>query len=307
MKKYVIYILLLLSSLIINVKAIDIDINNKIINFKQTNNYELQGFTVVKDKMFMVLTNDDDSKSNIRVYDLNSNKLLFNEYGSSLGHSNDITYNSKENIIYIALSGGSNLLARFDGDNYNYLNSIDINLPIRSITYINDLDKYAVRLVSTGFILDNKFNKTTLPFVSGMNFSTKIARQGWEYYNGLIYYCNWSWKRMGGDGTNTIMIYDLDGNYIDNYHTNNTVGEIEGISFYKNKMILGFNEYEGNVSIYYEDIPNIAKYSNNEIENKEEIELNVDHEIKEYNYILITIIAIFVIIIFLIILRKRFK
>ena len=257
MKKYFIFIIFLFSIFISNINAIDIELYNKVIEFDQEDGFSLQGFSSNEKYLFMILINDDESKSMIKVYDINNYNLVFSNTGSSLGHANDVTYNSKDNMFYVAISGGSEIVYRFNGDDFSYVDSIDIGLPIRSITYIDDLDKYAVRLITSGYILDNEFNKELVPFVFGLNIAPDVGRQGWTYYNNLIYYCNWSWLRMGGDGSNTIQIYDLKGNYIDKLHTNNTVGEIEGVSFSNNKMIYGFNEYEGKVAFYVEDIPDI--------------------------------------------------
>ena len=47
-------------------------------------------------------------------------------------------------------------------------------------------------------------------------FNRKIKKplENISDYNDFIYYCNWSWIRMGGDGSNTILIYDLDGKFV---------------------------------------------------------------------------------------------
>ena len=85
-------------------------------------------------------------------------------------------------------------------------------LPIRSITYIEDTNEYAVRTVSVGFKYDSNFNLINkFPFVMGMNFGFDIGRQGWAYYKNHIYYTNWSWIKYGGDGSNSIYIYDYEG------------------------------------------------------------------------------------------------
>lgn len=280
MKKFI-YFILFMFLFICNVKALDIKLTNKVIEFDQVDGFELQGFTSTDKYIFMILTNDDDSLSNIKVFDINSYKLIKDIYGSSLGHANDVTYNSKENVIYIAISGGSDKLATFNGDDFSYMGSVDIDLPVRSISYIDKLDQYAVRMVSTGYLLDNDFNKVNnTPFVYGMNISKMIGRQGWTYYNDFIYYCNWSWIRMGGDGSNTILIYDLDGKFVNSYHTNTTVGEIEGISFSNDKMILGFNEYEGKVAFYIEDIIDVDYIKIDTDEDEVTVSDTINKEIK---------------------------
>lgn len=276
-----------------------------IIQFNKIKNYTLQGYSVVKDKLFMVLEGYDDTKSIIKVYDLNTYKEVISYDYKSLGHANDVTYNEKTNKIYILASSGSNTIFTFNGDTFDYEYRFEISLPARSITYLDDYNKYAIRTVTSGFfynkdfILDNK-----LPFVIGMNFSSDLGRQGWSYYNKLIYYANWSWVRLGGDGVNIIYVYDLEGKKIDNLYTADNIGEIEGVSFYKNKMILGFNGYDNTIKFYMTDIPII------EIPEKEKI-IQEDVRIvkkKNYNlYIFITIVVLVSITILIIIFNKHKK
>lgn len=277
-----------------------------VIQFKKIKNYTLQGYSVVKDKIFMVLVNSDDSRSIIKVFDLNNYKeILSYEYGS-LGHANDTTYNKNNNLIYVIASSGSDKVYSFNGDTFKYQGSFKIGLPVRSITYIDSLDKYAVRTVSTGFIYNSEFKlNNKLPFVVGMNFSSELGRQGWTYYNDLIYYANWSWKRLGGDGANIIYVYNLEGKKVYNIYTSNDVGEIEGVDFYNNKMILGFNGYDGTVKFYLSDIPKIDIITDNQ--KKIEVETEIVEKKNYELYIGIGIGVILLIIVIVVILRHKKK
>lgn len=308
MKKFLIFIFFLLIYFFTDKYTYadsQITLEEPIIQFNKIKNYTLQGYSVVKDKLFMVLEGYDDTKSIIKVYDLNTYEEDISYDYKSLGHANDVTYNEKTNKIYILASSGSNTIFTFNGDTFDYEDRFEISLPARSITYLDDYNKYAIRTVTSGFfynkdfILDNK-----LPFVIGMNFSSDLGRQGWSYYNKLIYYANWSWVRLGGDGVNIIYVYDLEGKKIDNLYTADNVGEIEGVSFYNNKMILGFNGYDNTIKFYMTDIPII------EIPEKEKI-IQEDVKIvkkKNYNlYIFITIVVLVSITILIIIFNKHKK
>ena len=307
MKKIYISLFILFSSFIFSnyVYADDTLVLDKpVIQFKKIKNYTLQGYSVVKDKLFIVLVSNDDSRSIIKVYDLNNYKeILSYEYGS-LGHANDVTYNSKTNLIYVLASSGSDEVFTFNGDTFYYQGSFNIGLPVRSITYINDLDKYAVRTVSTGFIYNKNFKlNNKLPFIVGMNFSTELGRQGWTYYNELIYYANWSWVRLGGDGANIIYVYNLEGKKISNIYTSNDIGEIEGVDFYNNKMILGFNGYDNTIKFYLSNIPEIE----NIVEEEEVLEETKIVKKKNYELYIFLGIAILVIVIVLVIILRHKK
>lgn len=246
-----------------------IELSNPIIEFDEIDEYGLQGFTVVDNYLFMVLEGYDDTKSIIKVFDLTSYKEILSYEAGCLGHANDVTYNKNNNFIYVIASSGSNLIHIFDGDSFRYVDNFNIELPIRSITYIEEYDRYAVRTVSIGFLYDKDFNLISkFPFITGLNFNMDIGRQGWAYYNEYIYYTNWSWIRYGGDGANIIYIYNLDGKLVNDLYTDTDIGEIEDVAFYENKMILGFNGYDDKIKFYMMDIPdneNIVKEIENDI------------------------------------------
>lgn len=308
MKKFLIFIFILLIYFFTDKYTYadsQIILNEPIIQFNEIKNYTLQGYSVVKDKLFMVLEGYDDTKSIIKVYDLNTYEEVISYNYKSLGHANDVTYNKKTNKIYILASSGSNTIFTFNGDTFDYEDRFEISLPARSITYLDDYNMYAIRTVTSGFIYNKDFIlENKLPFVIGMNFSSDLGRQGWSYYNKLIYYANWSWVRLGGDGVNIIYVYDLEGKKIDNLYTADNIGEIEGVSFYNNKMILGFNGYDNTIKFYMTDIPII------EIPTEEKI-IQEDVKIvkkKNYNlYIFIIIVSLIVITILVIIFVKHKK
>ena len=137
-----------------------------------------------------------------------------------------------------------------------------------------------------------------------MSFNSEVGRQGWTYYNDYIYYANWSWVSAGGDGTNIIFIYNLDGDRFESLYTDDTVGEIEGIDFYNNKMILGFNGYDSTIKFYIHDIPEVIP-----LPDEEEIVEAPIVEKKNYTiYIFLGIgLLIVLIIVIVIILGKNKK
>ena len=277
-------------------------LDNPVISFRNIDKYGLQGFTTVDNYLFMILEGYDDTKAIIKVYDLDTFKEVKSyEYGS-LGHSNDVTYNRKNNKIYVIASSGSNIVYTFNGDSFLYEDEFDIGLPVRSITYVEDEDIYAVRTVSVGFKYDSKFNLISkVPFVIGLNFSADLGRQGWAYYNNYIYYANWSWIRLGGDGANIIYVYDLNGRRKNTLYTENNIGELEDIAFYNNKMVLGFNGYDKNIKFYMVDIPGTEDLVLEETKN----EVSVD-KVDSLSYIWIFLLFFSVLSIgFIFIISKR--
>ena len=301
MKKFFIFIFILLIYFFTNRYTYadsNIILNKPIIQFDEIKNYTLQGYGVVKDKLFMVLEGYDDTKSIIKVYDLNTYKEIISYNYKSLGHANDVTYNKKTNKIYILASSGSNTIFTFNGDTFEYEDRFNISLPARSITYLDDYNMYAIRTVTSGFLYNKDFKlDNKLPFVMGMNFSTELGRQGWSYYNKLIYYANWSWVRLGGDGANIIYVYNLKGKKLTNLYTAKDIGELEGISFYNNKMVLGFNGYDGTIKFYMTDIPVVEIPQEEKIIQEDVITIKK----KNYNLYIFLVIASFTIVVIIVI------
>lgn len=188
MKRYIYFIIFLIVILLKNVYAeMILDLQEPIIEFPSIENYSLQGFTTTDKYLFMVLNGFDDTKSMIKVYDLNTFKQIKSYEYASLGHANDVTYNINNKMIYVLAGGGSKLLFEFDSNDFKYVRTIELELPGRSITYIDDSDSYAIRTVSTGFRLNKEFELyNKMPFIVGMNIRKDLGRQGWTYYKKIF-------------------------------------------------------------------------------------------------------------------------
>lgn len=294
----------------VKIFAQEISLSNKIIEFEKFDTFNLQGFTTTNKYIFAVLVNKNDEAAHIKVFDINTFKEIKSFAEKSLGHANDVTYNDKENKIYV-INNGNKLIHVFDANTLNYLESIKSEILLRSLTYMKEYNLYAGRMVTTGYILDSSFNKKNIfPFIVGLNASTKIGRQGWTYYNKYIYYTTWSWIRLGGTGSNKIYIYDLDGNKVDELITNNDIGEIEDIAFINDKMLLGFNSYDKKIVFYLEDIPKTEKKVSKNIDTKN-IERRAtkkkENKKSKINYILIISLLFGLIFLLKLLLTKKEK
>ena len=298
--KYVNWIFILFFSLLSIVFADQtISLNNKIISFDQIKNYNLQSFTIVDDNLVVILVNYDNDAGIIKLFSLKTMKEIKSVKTDKLGHANGVTYNNKTKQIYILNGSGDDTIYVYDSETLEKVKEIKVSLPIRSITYVDDLDIYLVRTFITGYKLDKDFNLINkVPFISNLNPNYDIARQDWTYYNNYLYYVTWSWKRLGGDGVNIIYVYNMKGKLIETLYTEDNIGEIEDIAFYNNKMVLGFNGYDNKVNFYLEDIIDI-KEQIDEIKETKKVK-----EKKNYNIYMITIV-ILVIISFIIF--RRFK
>lgn len=284
----------------------NIEVNNKVISFNNIENYNLQSFTIVDDKIIIVLVNYDNNAGIIKEYSLKNYKEIKSINIDSVGHANGITYNKNNKQLYILHADGDDTIYIYDSNTLEYIDKVRVNLPIRSIAYVEEEDNYLVRTYITGYKLDNNFKLVSkMPFISNLVSNYDVARQDWTYYKGKLYYANWSWKRLGGDGANIIYVYNIKGKLLDTLFTKDNLGELEDIDFYDNKMVLGFNGYDDKVNFYLEDLVEINDIV---IEDKEEIK-DENNNKQFYIYLLVipTILFIFILTLFMIRKRKKAK
>lgn len=284
--------------------AQEITLTNEIIHFNKYKDFDLQGFTVTDKYIVAVLISDDENESIIKLFDKKTFMEVNSIYGGSLGHANDVAYNTNNNLIYV-IDNGNKDVHLFDANTLEYIKTIESDIELRSLTYINDKGYFLARNITTGYILDDNLKLLKeKPFIWGLNISSKVARQGWAYWQDKLYYATWSWIRMGGDGTNTIYVYDLNGKKENELVIYKDAGELEDVAFLDDNILLGFNGYDNYVAFYLEKIEPGEK--------KTILEINEEDEILEtgkknnYNYgILLGIILLLIIIMSLFCLKKK--
>ena len=282
----------------------NLELTNKIISIKKIEDFNLQSFTTVNNNLFIVLIGHNDTESLIKVYNLDDLKEIKSYRFHSLGHANGTTYDSKENKIYVLNSNGSTIIHIFNGSTFEYLDSFNIDLPARSIAYNEDNNTFLIRTFINGYQLTNDLKLTNkTPFITGLNANSYIAHQDWTYYQDYLYYCNWSWPSHGGDGTNYISVYNLQGQLIANLTLSANLGEIESVAFYNNQMISGFNAPNNYINFYLQDIPQLS----NTYSNKQDTPLKQSPKVTKFTNPLIYLLPLIFILIFikLIFIKKK--
>ena len=284
--------------------AQEITFTNSIIHFNNYQDFDLQGFTVTDKYIVDVLISDDENESIIKLFDKKTFMEVNSIYGGSLGHANDVAYNTNNNLIYV-IDNGNKDVHLFDANTLEYIKTIESDIELRSLTYINDKGYFLARNITTGYILDDNLKLIKeKPFIWGLNVSSKVARQGWAYWKDKLYYATWSWIRMGGDGTNTIYVYDLNGRKENELVIDKDAGELEDVAFLDDNILLGFNGYDNYVAFYLEKIEPNEKRTILEINDEDEI-LETDKK-NNYSYgIILGIILLLIIIMSLFCLKKK--
>ena len=221
---------------------------------------QLQGFTVTKDKLiFMSSNNNNRPKSIMYSYKLNDLKNLYKkEYGTT-GHGNGMTYNSKTDKVLVVgpfnyskvyMYNGQTLAKEKEYPKENYPKFIAIGYDYNDDLYVGHCSRKI-------FLADTNQMKKLYEF----DISIFEAGQDLEYYNGYTFYCTTDlsapskyqsysfYKKLD----NIIYVYDTNLDKDKNPSKNfgrlkyrlfiSGLGELEGISFRGGYVYFGFSPH----------------------------------------------------------------
>ena len=174
----------------------------------------------------------------LRIYDKNTGKKV-NDIIDNFLHAGGMTYNSKENKIYVALGHGSNKYSYFKVGNlakdkkiYNKTTR-NSSKPLTGIAYDEYLDKYYISSGNTIFVMNGN-----------LKYEKRITRIRGSYqdigaYKGII-------LATYSNRLNAIDLYrESDGAYIGSYKFNIPGFEIESVDYYKDNVFFVFGNING--------------------------------------------------------------
>ena len=218
---------------------------------------QLQGFTVTKDKLvYMSSNNNNRPKSVLYSYKLNNlNNLFKKEYGTT-GHGNGMTYNSKANKVLVIGPYEYTKVYMYNGDTLVKEKEYpkEAYPQYTSIGYDYNDDLYVGQFSKQLFLADSKSMKKLYEF----GIQMFEAGQDLEYYNGYTYFCTTDLSAPSKYQTysfykkldNIIYVYDMNLDKNKNPTKNfgrlvqrlfvRGLGELEGMSFRGGYVYFGF-------------------------------------------------------------------
>ena len=221
--------------------------------------YDLQGFTVANNKIvFYSPSNTDTGK--LFVYSGTNYATKESENLQEAGHGNDLTYNSKTNKYLLVGPNSYKDIFVYNGNTVEYEKTIKFNdisgKKAANIGY-DEYNDYYICAANGKVLITNANFKILYSFDSTR---TEVG-QGLEYHNGYVYAAtselpaetpnSYQIYRKRDGFSNTIYVYNAKfnkdgtpskdfGKVVDRFLTDTTTGELESVSFYSNKMYLGF-------------------------------------------------------------------
>ena len=225
-----------------------IEYNHEIKTYEGHIYKQLQGFTVTKDKLiFLSSNNDNRAKSILYSYKLNDLKKLYHKEFNTTGHGNGMTYNSKTNKVLVAGPYEYEKVYLYNGDSLKREKEYPKEKypSYNAIGYDDIDDLYIGHSGKKIFMADTdkmeKLNEFSLAMFE--------AGQDLEYHDGYVFYCTsdlgapskYQTYSFYKKGDNIIYVYDMKldnnkkttknfGRLVARFHTRD-IGELESVSF----------------------------------------------------------------------------
>ena len=149
--------------------------------------------------------------------------MVKSRYGVKIDHGNDITYNPALNqLIAVHNKPNYTFISFIDPDTLEVQHTRELPYKIFSISYEPTRNQYVIGISGTYHfaVLDSDFN--TLAYYEGVN--TGFTKQNVDSDENYIYFSQWK----GGTKGNVIMVYDWEGNYVNQIRVKSYV-EIESV------------------------------------------------------------------------------
>lgn len=261
---------------------------------------QLQGFTVVKDKLIFYSSNaDTPDKGIVFTYDGEDYTHLFKLDYTNGGHGNDFTYNSKTNKVFMVGADSNNQIFVYDADTMDKKDTINIKdnigTGLSSIAYDYVNDYYIGGSSRRFFIITPDWQTIKYSF----DMPATQTDQGKEYHNGYIYStvfeqgtCPSSYQiYCYGDAYSAyIYVYNAKiesngkphkdfGHLVKKIYIGSGFGELETVSFANNKMYLGYAAQHYDINKY---VFKFFTIDDDKVEIPLEYEINATGDKKNY-------------------------
>lgn len=207
-----------------------------------TGEYTPQGGCTDGTYIYRALVKNDDEATKLQKLSL-TGEILLEKTTTSYGHANDMTYCSKDGLLYIAHSSSTNIIYKVDPSTLELVDTINIGTSIWGIDYNATDDVFVLGLVGSAFLSVYTYEFKFIYRIKMQNAFTGMVRQGLSCTDNYIFVNldNAYGTTTGNDYGSRIMVYTWNGMWIKSYHL--AIKEIEFMAILGSKMIIG--TYEG--------------------------------------------------------------
>lgn len=206
-----------------------------------TGEYTPQGGCTDGTYIYRALVKHDDEPAKLQKLDMTG--VLIKESEVVLGHANDMTYCSKDGLLYIAHSSSTSIVYKVDPTTLQLMDTIDIGRTIWGIDYNAKYDRFVLGGVGDAYLSIYTYDFSFMYRIKEDNAFSGMVRQGISCTDNYIFVSldNAYGTVLGNDKGSRIMIYTWNAMFIKSYHLD--IKEIEFMAVNGSEMIIG--TYEG--------------------------------------------------------------
>lgn len=207
-----------------------------------TGAYTPQGGCTDGTYIYRALVAHDDQPTMLQKFDM-SGMLVGQSTLNVYGHANDMTYCSKDGLLYIAHSSSTSIVYKVDPNSLSLVDTINVGPAIWGIDYNETDDVFILGNVGAAYLSVYTYNFDFMYRIKMNNPFSGLVRQGISSNSNYIFLAldNVYGATSTDAGGSRIMVYTWNGMFIKSYFLD--IKEIEFVAVNGNKLIIG--TYEG--------------------------------------------------------------
>lgn len=207
-----------------------------------TGAYTPQGGCTDGTYIYRAMVEHDDQPTKLQKLDMFGNVIL-EKTNTSYGHANDMTYCSKDGLLYIAHSSSTNIVYKVNPDTLELVDTINIGRSIWGIEYSPDYNVFILGGVGDAYLSIYTYDFKFMYRIKMENAFTGGVRQGITSTSNYIFVAidNAYGTIEGNEQGSRIYVYTWNAWFIKSYFLN--IKEIEFAAVINNELIIG--TYEG--------------------------------------------------------------
>lgn len=201
-----------------------------------------QGACVDSEGKYLYVSMQTSNKSSLAKYELETGKQLEVIANTGTDHSNDMTFNAKEDFMIVVHNAPNYArITTFKNGTMEKLKTVDIVCKMNGLAYCAERDQYAAGISGTWnfWVLDSNFKKVG-GMESGVN--TEKTRQGLDCDEDYVYFVQ---SAATGNPGNIIMIYSWQGEFLARVELTHNTQEGETLLHVGNQLYLHCNRGSG--------------------------------------------------------------
>lgn len=177
--------------------------------------------------IYRALVQDNNAFTKLQKIDINTGAIVLEKENTSYTHANDMTYCSKDGLIYIAHANVTSICSRVDPNTLEEVNRFDIGGDTWGIAYNEHDNVFIVGVTGSTYLSVYSYDWVFIfRLKMDMNYSTLVKQGIWcnKYYI-FIGLDNRYGTINGNEYGSRVMVYTWTGTWVKSYHLD--IAELE--------------------------------------------------------------------------------